>query len=241
MGNEQGTKEDLIAIEGIEIQTDENGDVIISDGEGTIDPSESLDSLRKSIEESYGGSTTKEEKVNNKKDEDKLEIEDAVFYNGDEDALDALVRDPKAFNTFMNGIYKKAVETALGIVDNRVISRIPAVTKDMVSQQLSVRAAAEKFYQENEDLIPFKNTVGAFAAKVAKSNPQMKLDKVLENAEKLARKHLSLPKNPEGKVKDKEKGAEPRFPKKPTGDRGNTQGNKLTGMEKEIDDMLKVM
>lgn len=234
--------EDLSGIDSLNTKIDEEGNAVLEDDDNEgLDPSESMDTLRKSIEESYSGPApvSSEKKEQKKDDEDAVTVEDYEFYKGNEDDLDALVRDPKAFNAFMNGIYKKAIETTLGFVNKGIAQKIPGITKEMVSQQLTVRNAADKFYQDNEDLIPFKNTVGAFASKIAKENPTMTLDNVLKNAEKFVRKHLSLPKDTENKGNDK--GAGPRFPKKPTGNRGNAQVDKLTGQAKEIDDMLKVM
>lgn len=229
-------QEDIVSIESESIALDSEGNPIIEDG-GDLEGPDPADVLRQSIEESYtppAAPKTEEDKIS----EESFTIGDETFFDGDADKLDELVRDPKAFNGLLNNIYKKAVAVGHDMAVKNFMKNTPEIVKTHVSQQIAIKSAVETFYSENQDLLPFKMTVGAFAKKIATERPDLSLPKVLDAAEKFARKKLNLPKDVEGEKSNK--GKEPRFPKTPKGPRGAPKGEEK-GIAKEIDDMLNAL
>jgi hypothetical protein len=203
------------------------------------DTDEAAETLRRSIEESYD-TPPKEEKAE-KKDEKqtKLEIGDETFFTGDVDALEDLIKNPKGFNDLLNAIYKKAVEAGHNKSVESVLRSLPETIKNQVIQHITVTTSVKEFYQNNEDLVPYKKTVGAIANQVSSTRPDLPLPKIMELTAKLARKKLNLIEKAKDQGGDKNKGKQ--FPNKPTGSRSSRIKEEPTGLDKEIDDMLKIL
>lgn len=215
-------------------QDDEQGDE-----QNELDNDESIDALRQSIEDSYDDTPAKK-KVDTD-DRTKIgEIADETFFSGDADELEDLIKDPKTFNKLLNDVYRKGVEISNTRSNESMLLAAPGIIKQQVSEQIALQRSVTRFYETNEDLVPYKKTVAAIANKVASENPEFTLKEVFKETEKLSRARLKLAKKAS---ENNDKGK--RFPSKPNG-RRNTAGDKIkdehkSSMTNQIDDMLDAL
>lgn len=212
-------------------KTDEESDDENLDGD-------SVEALRRSIEDSYEEPVKKTEKKDEEKPS-KFELNDESFFTGDVDKLQDLVNNPKGFNDLLNSIYKKAAEVGFTKATERVLRSMPEVIKAQITQQITLQTGVEKFYSDNKDLQPYKKTVAAVASQVAAARPDLPLPQLFKVTEQIARKKLNLIKKVEDKGGGEKKGTS--FPKKPSGTRGKGEDKTPTGLSKEIDEMLKAI
>lgn len=233
---------------GLETEDIKTDDLDIEDGSGELDdkggketeldPEESIDVMRKSIEASFEDLDEKPKSKEKEKETPTLEIGDEQFFSGTEEDLENLVSDPKAFNTMLNNIYKKGVEKAHTLAVENILRSAPDIIKTQIVQQMTLTRAVTKFYDDNKDLVPYKKTVASIANQLAAKYPDAPLPKILAATEQLARKRLQLKKTVENK--DEDKGG--RFPKKPQGRRpGERSTDDLKGIDKELDEMSKAL
>jgi hypothetical protein len=233
-----GAQDGNLDISDLNVKTDADGNLIDDgDGDDGVGLEESADILRQSIEASYAEGVDKGTKPVKKEDknEQTVEIGEEKFFEGSVEQLEEIVTDPVKFNGLLNNIYRKAVEKGHNMAVESALRSMPDVVKSQVVQQANLNRAVTQFYEENDDLVPYKQTVAAIATRVASENPQLPLAKVFEVTSTLARKKLMLAAKAKGDGGDK--GGKPRFPKKPAGNRGGKQED-LSGQAKEIDDML---
>lgn len=216
--------------EAIEIE----GEEISLSGEEANEIDESVETLRKSVEEAYSTPVPKKEEKEDKPSA--LEIKEETFFTGTSDDLEDLTRDPKAFNALLNSIYKKATEQGHSLAIESFMKSAPQIMKTQVAHHVAMKGAIDNFYAENEDLVPYKKVVAGLATKIAAANPELTFPKLLKATEQVARKKLSLMKKTE--EGDKNKG--PKFPRTPSGKRVGSK-SELSGMAKEIEEMEKAL
>lgn len=235
MKGEMDLGNDLGSIEGLETKLDEEGNAVIGEPstEKEIEGADPSEVLRKSIEESYS-STTPVTKPEKKDEQNTIELGDEKFFSGDADALDGMLRSPEEFNKFIGDVYKKAVKKGYDLAMENTAKSVPEMVKPVISSHLTVREAVSEFYKNNDDLLPYKQTVSAIAVKIAKENPGQPLAKILNAAEKFARQRLSLPKKQE-----QSKG--PNFPKTSGKSDRRSKEEPLTGVSKELDEMMQAL
>lgn len=211
--------------------------------DNAADPDESIEALRKGIEESFDEKDSKPSGSSKEKKETTLELEDQEFFSGSQDDLDAVTSDPRAFNTMLNNIYKKAVEKGHSLAVENIMRSAPDIIKSQIVQQLTITRAVTKFYDDNKDLAPYKKTVASIANAVAAKYPDQPLPKILAVTEKLARQRLQLKKQAEERDNNSNNSSnDARFPKKPKGGRASDNSNNgLSGLEKELDEMSKAI
>ena len=159
---------------------------------------------------------------------------------GDVD-LDELTRDPKSFNQVLNKIYKKAREDArLDIRQSgeSVVRSIPDIVKNNITITSKLQEAQKKFYEDNEDLVPWKTAVATVFQEKMTEDPGKRYDEILPEVAVEARRRIGL-----GKEIDN-KGKEDKPPKLPgkgkSGPRTPTKPD-LTTFEKELNDMDKAL
>jgi hypothetical protein len=182
---------------------------------------------------------TEEGKTKEETEVNFLDLDKSIaFIPEDEDEFDALMRDPKKLNEVLNSVVRKAYQ--LGRTS--VMSEIPEIVDKQVKEVTTVNKKADKFYEENEDLIPFQDYIVIIANRVQGEHPEYDIDKLLEEVEREARSTLLIEKK---KVKPKaetsSKGGEerrsPAFAGTPSG-RKESGKSKLKGLQKEIDDLI---
>jgi len=160
-------------------------------------------------------------------------IEDVDFV-GDMDMED-LTSDPKVFNKVLNMVYKKGVELGRNLKEDVLLS-IPNVIKHSVSQQTAMQRAAESFYERNPDLNTpdRKRIVGMKAEQIIAEHPEYTLDELFEETEKSVRELLNLKKS----ATTPDKKSKPSFGKKTKGKAKPKPREKLTELQKEIEEMI---
>lgn len=154
---------------------------------------------------------------------------------GDMD-LDEIIRDPKEFNKLLNNIYKKGVESAKKInIDGSegILKAIPEIVKSNIAIVSSLKKASEEFYNENEDLKPFKKVVAAVFEEVVAANPDKSYTENLKGVGDEVRKRLNLKKEAISKKKEA-----PKLPKS-KGSRRQKSKPSTEGIASEIDAMNK--
>lgn len=160
---------------------------------------------------------------------------------GDVD-LDDLTRDPKAFNQLLNSIYTKAINRAREEVKNGsedILKSIPDIVKNNITLVSNLKRASEEFYNENEDLVPFKRVVATVFEEIAAENPDRSY---LDNLKKVGievRERLGLKKQ----ALNNEKRNSRNSPKLPRNKKGVRQRPKpeLRGLVSELDAMDKAL
>jgi hypothetical protein len=111
----------------------------------------------------------------------------------------------------------------------------PDVVREHVTQHMTMRELVDNFYAENSDLANVRKTVGAIANEISQENPNLTLDEVFAEAAKRTRETLGLP--AAGTVQQ-QNAPKPNLPqRRQPGNRRNGTPQ-LTGMAKEIDDLL---
>ncbi|MHA1289115.1 MAG: hypothetical protein ACTSPB_17135 [Candidatus Thorarchaeota archaeon] len=150
--------------------------------------------------------------------------------------LDELTRDPDKLNKLLNNVFKKGVETARDFVKSGsegVLKAIPDIVKHNLTVITTLKKASDKFYEENEDLKPFKKVVAAVFEEIAAENPDKSYEENFKGLADEVRKRLDLQKKATPAAKKK---AAPRLPRR--GKQGNRQHQpKTDSLVSEIDAM----
>uniref|UniRef100_A0A6M3IIS0 Uncharacterized protein n=1 Tax=viral metagenome TaxID=1070528 RepID=A0A6M3IIS0_9ZZZZ len=237
---EETKKTEEIIEEDLETK-DETKDDTTEETEQTISDTERYrkenEELRKRIDEL---STPKEpeEKV----EEPKEQTLESINFVGDidEDDFYDIVRNPAKFNELLNKVYSQGVK----ISQEGVLRGIPDIVKNNVTTVIALRKASDEFYENNEDLAPFKKVVAAVFEEIASEHPDWKYDKVLEQSGIDARTRLELIKKTNNQNQDKDKDKKnnkPNLPRK-RGQQRQTQNKPDTDpLLLEIDEMNKVV
>jgi hypothetical protein len=111
--------------------------------------------------------------------------------------LDEVSRDPKLFNQLLNKLRKSNIETTraeLKQAVESVIRSIPDIVKNNVAMTTTLKKLNEKFYNDNEDLKPWKKTVAAVFEEMVATNPDKSYNDLLPDIAVETRKRLGLKK-----------------------------------------------
>ena len=172
-----------------------------------------------------------------------LTVEEVDFLAGEDP--EKLAEDPVAFNRLLNKIYAKAVEQAIPLAAERTMINIPSLVVQHVRQQAAMNKLVDDFYTTNKDLVPVKRSVGLISNEVHAENPDWTVEKVFTEAATRTRTLLGMPQpaiknDPTPPVVTPGAPAAPGSPAfaNPAGSRPSGPQRKLTGMAKEIDDIL---
>jgi hypothetical protein len=154
--------------------------------------------------------------------------------------FDEVTSDPKEFNKLLNYVYNKATADTREKLSENVLRSIPEIVRTNIATINNLKAASEKFYQENEDLQPFKKVVAAVFEEVASENPDKEFNDLLGQVAEESRKRLALHKKataPSNKSKDNNP---PNLPRKRGRQPRNQQPN-VSGLESELAEMDRVL
>ena len=172
-----------------------------------------------------------------------LMVEEIDFLAGEDP--EKLAEDPVAFNRLLNKIYAKAVEQAIPLAAERTMLNVPSLVVQHVRQQSAMNKLVDDFYKTNADLVPVKRSVGLISNEVHAENPDWTVEKVFTEAATRTRTLLGMPQpaiknDPTPPVVTPGAPAAPGSPAfaNPAGSRPSGPQRKLTGMAKEIDDIL---
>lgn len=121
--------------------------------------------------------------------------------------IEEVVRDSKEFNKLLNSIYQKAVTDTQKNVGVEVTQAIP----NMISVVTNLQKATDTFYDENEDLKPFKKVVAQVFDDLVITNPDKPYSELMSDVAPEVRKRLELPEYV--KIKETKK-SPPKLPSK---------------------------
>lgn len=163
-----------------------------------------IEELRRKVEE-LSGPKTKSPSTQAPSTDAPISDEDFL---GDLD-FDDLVSDPKLFNQLLNKVYRKGREDTRTESRNSVESvlrSIPDIVKNNIAITAKLKEVNEKFYSENEDLVPFKKVVASVFEEYVANSPDKTYDELLPVVAEETRKRLEL----------SQKALKPREPAPPT-------------------------
>ena len=161
----------------------------------------------------------------------------------EENDIDEAFKTVESANKFMTGVVATAVEF--------VTRQIPTLVTRVSDQQVNTRLAIKEFYDNNKDLLPYREYCGFITNKVTAEHPEFTIGQVFEEVSKQTRQALKLASaagenlpgggggqdnGGAGGVAPKGKG--PALP--PSSGGGGRRGAppKLEGVEKEIADLI---
>ena len=133
----------------------------------------------------------------------------------------------------MNEILARVQQTTL----QASLRSIPRIINKIVPQYVQLYQKSIDFYSKNEDLKPHAKFVGEVTNDIVGKHPDWNIDQVFTELGTEARKRLGLKKTAESTAK-KENVSRPAFGKAQSARQGGDAAVKLTGVAKEIDDML---
>ena len=221
----EGKKEDKKEEEKEEVVLDEKDKVIIDLREKLAAREKAKEEVKENIEEK------KEEKK-----EEPLTVEPQDFI-GDLD-LDDLIRDKDGFNKLLNSLYTKGLNDARKIVSEGILRDLPNNIRTNIEIANTLKATSDKFYEDNEDLKPFKKVVSAVFEDLASQSPGKKYNELLPEIAIETRKRLGLDEKTIKDIKDKRE----KIPKLPTkkGSLGDKhEKSNISPLQAELDEMNK--
>jgi len=189
---------------------------------GTID-----ELLAKKVEEEVKPLEVKMEPIDVSKDED---------FIGDV-PLDELLESKDKLNALMNKVYKSGRDHGARISKEEILKSIPDVVRNNVIVMSNIRSMADKFYQTNPDLEPYKQSVASISMTLSSKNPDWEVDKLLTEVASETRKRLGMAVVAKASVTPSPK---PKFAKAPATGAAKKKGSggELTGLAKDLADMV---
>lgn len=144
-----------------------------------------------------------------------------------EDDFQASLENKQVFEKILTQVRDQAVE--------RTVQSVPQLVQTMIKQQLYLNELSREFYRANEDLAGIRPFVGVVANEIASKNPGLKPEEVLEKTAievrtRLAMKAKATQQSPSGPGPGLPNPGNRPKPSKPT----------LTGLEKELADLMEV-
>lgn len=163
-----------------------------------------------------------------------LQLDEQDFV-GDADVED-IVNDKGELNKLLNKIYQKAVSDTRKVLGEGVLRSIPDIVKTNVSTLSSLQKASEQFYQDNEDLKPFKKVVATVFEELSSQNPDKSYSDILSKTGEEVRKRLELQRKA---TKPPGNGPAPRLPRKKGKPGKSNEKPSIDPIQAEIDEMNK--
>lgn len=164
------------------------------------------------------------------------------FFKKDED-IDNAFKTVDSANRFMTSVVATAVEV--------IGKQIPTIASRIADQQITLKMATKEFFDNNSDLLKYKEYCGFIANKLASDNPDWTISKLMEEVGTKTREALRIKgqisspnisaNNDSGNVGGNPPSVRRKGPAlPPTGGGGRKGGaTQLSGMEKELQDMIK--
>jgi len=161
-----------------------------------------------------------------------ITFEDQDFV-GDLD-LEDLTEDKDKVNKLLNTVYQKGVTESRGMLSGDVMKKFP----NLISAVVNLQKAADKFYEDNEDLTPYRKDVGEEFKKQTSENPDKDFDEIISDVALAVRSKFKLP---EIQKKTVDRGNPPKLPKKKAKPGKEKDKPKLDPVQSQIDEMNKFM
>lgn len=144
-----------------------------------------------------------------------------------EDDFQSSLENKQVFEKILTNVRDQAVE--------RTVQSIPQLVQTMIKQQLYLNELSREFYRANEDLAGIRPFVGVVANEIASKNPGLKPEEVLEKTAIEVRTRLAMKARA---TQQSPSGPGPGLPN--PGNRSKPTKPTLTGLEKELADLMEV-
>ena len=209
-------------------ETDPETDTDQDDKTADQEPAESnrIEELLARIDKLQGQIPAAKSQETDTKSEDKPEVLD--FLKDLE--LDDVHSKPEIFNQILHQVATFAYKQA----EQNITANIPKLVQSQLSETLSAREMADRFYDDNKDLRNVRNVVKACAEQVAQENSDWTLEKVLKEAADKTRETLGIVIQNESDLGDPDKAGFANT-KKSGGKRNKQQ--KISALQQELDEL----
>lgn len=186
-----------------------------------------LDRIEKLTGQSYEGQRNQQTDVTS------FQAQEHNFLDGLD--IDEVLSSGENLNKLLLAVYNRGLEQSTRMAQESWQAAVPNVVREHVTQHMTMRELVDNFYAENSDLVNVRKTVGAIANEISQENPNLTLDEVFAEAAKRTRETLGL--SAQGNTQQQNV-PKPNLPtRRQPGNRRNGT-NQLTGVAKEIDDLL---
>ncbi len=149
------------------------------------------------------------------------------------DDLDDVFRTPENFNKVLLAVHNNALEEASKLTAERILSNLPQIMSQYVTQHISMNRLVDDFYTVNADLVPVKRTVTAVANEISAEHPEYTTQQVFDETAKRTREVLKLQQTPPATPPK----ARPAFAN-PGGSRSRVQAPVLSAIEQGVMDLI---
>jgi hypothetical protein len=106
--------------------------------------------------------------------------------------MDDLLSSPANLNNLLHAVRKDALEEASKLTAERILTNLPSIMSQYVTQHLTMTKMAEEFYDNNPDLLSARSTVAAVANKISADHPEFTAEQVFAQSAAEARKILRI-------------------------------------------------
>ena len=148
--------------------------------------------------------------------------------------LDEVFSSPENFNKLLLAVHNNALEEASKLTAERILSNLPQVMSQYVTQHLSMNKLVDDFYTANADLAPMKRTVTAVANEVSAEHPEYTTQQVFDETAKRTRSILKLQQIP---VASPQRTTKPAFVP-PKGSRSRVGAPVLSDIERGVLELI---
>jgi hypothetical protein len=130
--------------------------------------------------------------------ENPQEVSQLDFLNGQ--APTDFLESPEAFNGLLNRVATIAARAGQQAGYEMAMRTVPSVVQSSAQQQFQLQHAADNFYKQNADLVPFKKAVSLAALDFYSKNPGATPEQILEGASVATRNILRMRGTTAGRV-----------------------------------------
>ena len=106
--------------------------------------------------------------------------------------LDEIFSSPENFNKLLLAVHNNTLEEASKLTAERILSNLPQIMSQYVTQHISMSKLVDDFYTTNADLAPVKRTVTAVANEISAEHPEYTTQQVFDETAKKTREILKL-------------------------------------------------
>jgi hypothetical protein len=117
--------------------------------------------------------------------------EDIIFFK-DEAEVDAALKDAGSFNKFLNNFLRQVEPVITQKAVFKAAQMIPEVSMNVANDQIAMLSTVKAWYDDNPDLLPFKEFCGMIAKDITAKDPTITMSKALAETEKEVRSRLRI-------------------------------------------------
>lgn len=118
-----------------------------------------------------------------------------IQFFANEQEVDSALKDAASFNAFLNKMFGVFQERIVTESVNQTLARVPEVSMNVAQNQVTMMSTVQAWYNENKDLLPFKEFCGVIAKEITAKNPNISMGEALQETEKEVRSRLRLVKS----------------------------------------------